>query len=420
MPATIDHLRADHHVEVIQAFTDLRGITHHVGDTAIIRAMGLDTQSMEIWIDWECGGVAERLHFALRATTGPGNGRMRDFFAVGNDATTPAPFPSGGPNSSGAGYGEPPTAPAVARQQFNERTVTCECDVGLHRPVLTTGTGVHACMRCGTLTYTQAIGDDGRHTGNVWTSYVVQDLPKRLSEWLARWPRVTVRHHDLSGWSRPAGLRRDAVVYLPAQLRFDAAAALNAVESTREVGVHSCEFPTQPPPEDLPAGLWAFGQFSVAARLTPRSPVADLIAAAQPHSVACALAVAKLLARRDAEDIMMSALRSDDPSWQGAGAALALAATPTHSGLPDVLCDILLSLPVVAHPEIPDRLAGSARWNALLAVIAGLALDTPVIRTTLPLVQRRVARLDSGVAGNIGEVLRAIHGLPPGRVGYGF
>lgn len=423
MPATIDHLRADHHVEVIKDFTDLRGIAHRAGDSAIIRAMGLDTTTMELWIDWECGGVAERLHFALRATTGPGNGRMREYFALGDDATTPAPFPSntsGSRNGPAAGDGVLAIAPPAARQNVNERTVTCDCDAGLHRSVLAAGTGVHACMRCGTVTYTQAIGDDGRHTGNAWTAYVVQDLPRRVMEWLARWPRVTVRHHDLSGWSRPAGLRRNAVVYLPAQLRCNTAADLNAVESTREVGVHSCEFPTQPPPEDLPAGLWAFAQFAVAARLGPRSPVPDLIAAAQPHNAACALAVAKLLARPDAIDIMISALRRDEPSWQGAGAAMALAATPIDPRLPDLLCDILLSLPLVAHPEIPDRVAGSTRWNELLAVIAGLALDTPSIRTALPLLQRRVVRLDTGVASNIGEVLRAIHGLSPARVGYPF
>ena len=44
--------------------------------------MGLDTTRMELWIEWELRGTRERLHFALRATSGPRNGRMREFFEL--------------------------------------------------------------------------------------------------------------------------------------------------------------------------------------------------------------------------------------------------------------------------------------------------------------------------------------------------
>ena len=92
MAATIDHLRVDHVVRVLQDFTDARGHTHSAGTSATIRAMGLDTTHMELWIEWEHHGTRERLHFALSATSGPRNGRMREYFELGepDDANRPS------------------------------------------------------------------------------------------------------------------------------------------------------------------------------------------------------------------------------------------------------------------------------------------------------------------------------------------
>ncbi len=102
MAATIDHLRVDHEVHVLAAFTDARGIAVETGASGVIRGMGLDTARMELWIEWERGGVSERLHFALRAATGPGNGRMREYFALGNDVADATPGARGADAADGA------------------------------------------------------------------------------------------------------------------------------------------------------------------------------------------------------------------------------------------------------------------------------------------------------------------------------
>ncbi len=94
MACTIDHLRVDHRVTVLRDFTDLAGTTLHAGETGVLRGLGLDTARMELWIELELDGARKTLRFALRATEGPGNGRMRDYFDLGEDVTTPRTIPA--------------------------------------------------------------------------------------------------------------------------------------------------------------------------------------------------------------------------------------------------------------------------------------------------------------------------------------
>ncbi len=429
MAATIDHLRSDHHVRVLKDFTDARGVTHGEGAVGIIRAMGLDTARMELWIDWEQEGADERLYFPLRATTGPGNGRMREYFAMGDEvhasssaaahasgsAALPMSDERSAPSTRSNGHTFPP-----AGTTLGARAVACSCDPALHRPVLALGTGVNACLRCGTVTYSQTIGDDGRHTGEAWHAYVVEGISDRLRHWLGRWPRVCVRRHDLSGWSRPAGLRRDEIVYLSADTRCETEDELLALETAGRAGVWNVALPTDRPPEALPSRLLAFGQFADAVQLTPHSELTDLMTSADPYNAACAFAVSRVLQRDDAFDVMVAALRSEHASWQGAGAAIAMAGQPFDPRLPDVLMELLRDLSIVPHARMVGRIAGAVRCEELLAVIVAHPVDTPALRAMLAQLQRRVARPDPELAGRIGEVLRVLHGLPSPRSGFSF
>ncbi len=89
MACTIDHLRVDHRVKVLRDFTDLGGLRICAGEVGVLRGLGLDYTRMEIWIELERHGARERLRFALRATDGPRNGQMREFFELGEDVTAP-------------------------------------------------------------------------------------------------------------------------------------------------------------------------------------------------------------------------------------------------------------------------------------------------------------------------------------------
>lgn len=431
MAATIDHLRVDHEVRVLQDFTDTRGHTHSAGSSATIRAMGLDTTHMELWIEWELRGTRERLHFALSATTGPGNGRMREYFELGE------PDDANGPSAKVTPAVVHPTAPSravptepraslvpgrhpPAGTSLGDVAVACQCDAAMRRSVLVHGAGVHACMRCGTVTCTHVEGDDGHHTGKAWLVHIVDDVSDALLEWLARWPRIVYRRRDLNRWIMPGGLTKDEIVYLPADVRCDTVAELSALEDQRAAGLAHVAFPVQRPPVKLPTQLNAFAQFADAVHLTPESDLSTLIAVAEPRNAASRLAVSHLLRRADAFDVIVAALRSDDAVWQSAGAAMARTAQPVDPRLPDVLIDILQNLTLAPSSRVPDRVVGADRCEELLLVIADQKLDTPAMLAALPLLQRRVARLDTTLASRIGLVLRELHGTPPPRTPPGF
>lgn len=91
MGVVIDHLRADCHVRVIREFRDLHGVECRTGEAGIIRRLGVDWALGEISLDWESEGRTGSLVFSLASKQGPGNGRMRDYFEVMEDA---APLPA--------------------------------------------------------------------------------------------------------------------------------------------------------------------------------------------------------------------------------------------------------------------------------------------------------------------------------------
>lgn len=91
---TIDNLRVDHHITVLRDFTDAKGVAMRVGDKGIVRKLHWDQIRMEIHLEIECASRKVTLVFPLTAKTGPRNGHMREYFEVGDDATTPRIIPA--------------------------------------------------------------------------------------------------------------------------------------------------------------------------------------------------------------------------------------------------------------------------------------------------------------------------------------
>ena len=413
MAATIDHLRIDHHVVVRAPFTDARGITHQVDDHGVLRGMGLDAATMELWIEWEYQGVSERMHFPVRAPSGPANGRMRDFFTLGPEATPLVPCDDAPAVPDAPEACEPVpqlgASNAPAGTNLGERAVACACAPAFHRPVLHPGSGVSACLRCGTVTCSHTIGDDGRFTGTSWHASVVDDISAPVLHWLALWPRVIVRASASDAWYHPPGLRQEETIYLPADARCTTATEVRALEERSRGTVADVVFPSQPAPGPLPSRFSVFAGYASAVRLTPASDRDALLRAANPYHRGGAVAVAKLLQRRDADGIMLDALESDDAQMQGAGAAMAFAAPQVHPRLPDVLCRVLGSLPLSVSSERANRVVGGTRCLELVTVIARHRIRTPEVRAALAQAQRRVARLDAELAMCIGTVLRDVY-----------
>lgn len=418
MAMTIDHLRPDHGVCVLRDFTDARGHSHSAGATGIVRRMGLDWAQRELWIDWEHNGAPERLHFALDSTTGPGNGRMREYFEVGAyDPGTTLPAPREAKVEAepprrvrGASYsGQHPPA----ETNLGEVAVACDCDPALHRAVLIEFSGVKACMRCGTVTVTRTIGDDGRHTGNSWLAYLAVGVSPSVLHWLSQWSRVTVRRHGLNRWPTTAALDQRDVIYLPADTRCETLAELNALESKLLGRTYEISFPTAQPPVDLPKQLEAFRYFQAALRLTPESDLPRLLSFAQLGSPGSAIAVERLLRRPDAFEVMVTALRSSEAVMQSAGIAMARAARPVDPRLADVLIEILNGLSFEPLPDVPGRIVSCRRFEEILVVIADLKLASGDVLAALKALQRRLIRHDSSLVSYITLVLRELLGEPP-------
>lgn len=90
---TIDHLRVDHRITVIAAFTDAVGTIMRAGESGVIRNMTWDQLRDEIHIEIERDAGRVQLTFSLKTKTGPRNGHMREFFEVGDYAPVPGSAP---------------------------------------------------------------------------------------------------------------------------------------------------------------------------------------------------------------------------------------------------------------------------------------------------------------------------------------
>ncbi len=94
MATTLDHLRVDHRITVLRDFVDAKGTMMRAGDTGVLTRIDWDQIRMEILLEIKRDSGTAKLVFALTAKTGPRNGRMRDYFAMGEDVTPPRIIPA--------------------------------------------------------------------------------------------------------------------------------------------------------------------------------------------------------------------------------------------------------------------------------------------------------------------------------------
>ncbi len=439
MAATVDHLGVDRRVAVLKAFSDARGHSIEAGTQAVIRAIDIDFVAMEIHLGWEReDGVAETLVFPIRASAGPRNGAMREYFEVIEEVAAPRPPPSPPPSDPPP---EPRDAPPETLQPvasrsrledmpgdrevcLDERTVACACDPRLHRRILPAGgeLGVHACLGCGVVTATRQVGDDGRHTGNAWTAYWTAPTPRSVIDWLGQFPRVDI---DYGGgpwcWPRAAELVRYPTLFYPADLRVADADELARVENelraeqaplTRaQVQRIACGGVSEPPGA-LPEAFTGYAWLQLAAGLSPQADLARLRALAHLRNPACEIAADLLLQRPDARAILLDWLASPSDDAFSAGVAMLRDATHLKSDdLARTVLGLLDALPLGPLRDVPGRVESCARFEAFLTAIADLKLDPPAMRDGLAALRRKLARHDSYLVEAIGIVLREFDGL---------
>ncbi|MFO1460743.1 MAG: hypothetical protein U1G08_15230 [Verrucomicrobiota bacterium] len=422
MGCTIDHLGSDQRVRVLAQFRDLSGIEVQAGDTGVIRRLEADFIQELIAIEWERNDRPERLTFALRSRTGPGNGRMRQYFEDLGPEPPPIPPKAAAPPPA------PPTPPPppAGGNSLGERTVACACDPAFYRPVISESVGVNACLRCGTVTATRAVGDDGRYTGDAWTAYLPLEIPEDHLSWLARWPRIRVIHRHIL-WPMAAELVREEVVYLPATrrfrsvedlTRFEADRKADAAKTPRGLRLRDAGTPSAPPPKDLATLFAEFHVLWDSLQLRANQPLPELIRYSQRRCPGRFVASELILERRDRLPIVLDALRSPDSEWQSAGHVLALALQPTPPEVITTALELLEGIPMLPSADVPGRIAAYGRFESLVLLLAELRTRDPEVIAVLQRLLRKVVRHDANLVDPIRTALRILRGESPAPLSF--
>jgi hypothetical protein len=442
MAATIDNLEAHHRYTVIRGFTDAKGIKVPFEATGVIRRIDLNPQYTEIYIDWEREGpggqtTAERLTFLMSATDGPRNGKMKDYFERGEvvmpprepkapKSTPPAPEPAPvkRPEESLARFeGRQPQEERL----LNELTVACDCGPAFHRSIYPPANlSVNACLRCGAVTVTRQVGDDGRFHGNAWTAYWTVPTDQKLVDWLGKFPRVSVDHSGaVWRWPMSASLMRYPTLLYPADTRVADEAELKTLEATlaeaqapltraNRLGSACGDIP--PTPDNLPDEFRSFAALRHVLDLRPGSDLDALKAHAHLLSSASELAADLLLRRDDAYAVMMDWLASKDDNTFSAGIAMLRDSRPLFSGPDDKrltrpLLEIMYALPLGKLKDAPDRVESCQRFESFLVAIADLGVNTPEMLESLADLAKKLARKDPYTVDAIRLVINELNGV---------
>lgn len=426
MSCTIDHLRVDHCVTVLRDFTDLAGVAVRAGERGILRGLGADYALMEIWIELERNGARDKLRFALRALDGPRNGRMKEFFEMGESIETRLPAPPSFAPPLPKGPKRPPMAleayvgkQAPDNTRLAEMSVACNCDPAFHRelPPARGGLSVSGCLCCGTVTCTRSFGDDGRFTGEAWREIRTVALDNPVHPWLSNWPRVKVDYTAHSRWPMSADLVRYPTLFYPADTRCTDLAQLAELETrlTREQAKQSVAARLRathrvksPPPAGVPEELCGYGMLWEALQLRPDSELSKLLPLAQLRSPGCEIAAEVLRQRPDAFDLIVGSLRSDDETRRGVGFMIARDLRPADVRLPGILMEMLNGFSLEPRPDVSQGIVSRGRFEMILLLIAELQLATPEMLSTLTTLMRKLARHDAFLVDCVRIVLREL------------
>jgi hypothetical protein len=437
MSATIDHLAPGHRVKVLRGFTDARGIAVPAEATGVIRMMDVDLKTMEFTIDWERDGKTERLTFSLAAKEGPRNGHMRDWLELGEFVALPRPAKPANalppepaakevrrPDERLAGFGGKQPQEEIC---LHELTVACDCGAEFYRSIYPAGRlGVHACLRCGAVTVTRQVGDDGRFTGDAWTAYWTVPTPQKVVDWLGRFPRVAMNYAGAPWrWAMAASLIRYPTLLYPADVRVADRDELLELESalreaqgphTRADRLYSACGDIPAPPEELPKDFAGFGSVQRALALRPTSDIETLKAHANLLSPSCELAAALLVRRDDACETMMGWLRSHDEDEFGAGIAMLRDSRPIFLGPDDPrlapeLLKIMNGLPLGKLKDVPGRVESCLKLEAFLVAIADLNANSPAMIDGLDALAKKIGGRDKYVVEAVRIVINELNGI---------
>lgn len=116
MATTIDHLRVDHRVTVLRDFSDAKDVNLRAGEVGVLRGLSFDQIRLEIHLEIELDGRNVALCFPLKASAGPRNGHMKEFFELGDYVPVPGSEPVRRDPNARTMIVPPPDQPSVGNR----------------------------------------------------------------------------------------------------------------------------------------------------------------------------------------------------------------------------------------------------------------------------------------------------------------
>ena len=436
MAATVDNLSSHYSYRVIRGFVDANGVQVLFDTVGVIRHIDISDDWTQIIVDWEQDGKTQKLVFPMNAADGPRNNHMRTYFEKG-ELSRPPREPKSIPEPAAESAPDTPQAdPSLDRfggthpqeeVMLGPLKVACGCDPVFHRPVWpAVHTSVNACLRCGAVTVTRQVGDDGRFTGDAWTAYWTVPTPQAIADWLGHFPRVAVDHAGARWrWPMSAELARYPILVYPADTRVSDRAELDALEARlwqeqanqpRAVRLGSAcgSIPAVPP--GVPQALSAFILARHVLYMRSGSDLDMLKAHANLRSASTELAAHLLLLRPDAYGIMMEWLASSDENRFSACIAMlrdsrSIFTGPDDPRLAPEILRIMNGLTLEPASEVPGRIASWYRFEAFLVSIADLGANSAAMLDGLSALMNKVRAKDGVVFDAMRIVINELNGV---------
>lgn len=295
-----------------------------------------------------------------------------------------------------------------------ERTVDCECDSRLARPVLyynyASETSASACLCCGRVTCYYSLGDEPRGAGEVGGANFVVPVPDEVTDWLGKLPRLLTlgRNSDDPIWAA-ADVRCpdwDRLKQLTEE-QTQATASVPPGRRLAQLHVPDVAFPS------LPDGKWAqkfawLIALHESLRMPEDTPVEELLRQARPGTPTYFLALERLLQRPDRETLLVDGLRAAESLDWSTWLAVLYWDRPPRRATIAALGEGLSRLPLTSLEGATPHVRQQILLHDLLAQLIELRVPSEWCENELKAFQERVGKQDWDLVAAISRTRRTL------------
>lgn len=269
--------------------------------------------------------------------------------------------------------------------------------------------GVHACLRCGTVTASELLTRHIHH--NTFEPYDRREIPltDAARSWLSAWPRL-IRSDRGGPFCLPASTQIQSGREL-----FDRAAAARAEQHGWAPGrrLRAAGLPAGRPPS-LPAPLEDFAYAWESSGFAPGDDARLLLRRADPrYRLSSPFAIDALLHRDDCVELVVREIREGDHYRRMTACAIAGEDATIRTAALPALLEWLTGVCLGPEAAQPGRLEESWHVAAVLDTVKRWRPAGEWVDTALASARERIGRRDFELVRKIDETLRVVKGEPP-------